>query len=95
MIHIQIVRRWKYNETPDGSAVREFPPGRTYTVDEDVGLLAIADGAAEALEPLNEDQQRHLDLIKAAAANDEAAVAALLQGSEAEADAPAKTRRRK
>lgn len=83
-VHIQTKRRWSYNEGADD--VRTFPPHQVFSVDDDVGLLAIAEDAAFAVEPLDADQQKRLDVIKAAVANDEAAVAALL-GVEA-GDAP-------
>ena len=94
MIHVRMNVRWKYREDPDGNAVREFPPDRTYSIeDDDAALIAIAEGAAELTEPLDADKQQRLEMIKAAIAGDEAAVAALLppeSGSEAPAVAKGK-----
>lgn len=79
MIHIRTLREWSYREDPAGDAVRVFPGGRTYSLDEDeVGLLAIAYGAAVAVEPLTADQAFALDVTRAALAGDEARVAELL-----------------
>lgn len=88
MIHIRTLREWSYREDPGGDAVRVFPAHRTYSLAEDeVGLLAIAHGAAEPAEPLDADQAFALEVTRAALAGDEERVAALLAEAEAE-DSP-------
>lgn len=79
MIHIRTHKRWKFREDPDGNAVRELPPDRTYSFeDDDIGLIAIAEGAAEPVIDLTEAQTQRLEIIRAAVAGDEALVGHLL-----------------
>lgn len=90
-VHIRTRKDWKYREDPDGNAVTVLPRHQTFSLDDDVGLLAIAEDAADAIEPLDEAQTQRLAIVRAAIAGDEAQVAALLAGdSEAK---PAKKKR--
>lgn len=78
MIHIRTLRDWKYNEDPDGNAVRVLPRGRTFSLDNHLGILAIAQGAAEAVVDLDEAQAFALDCQRAVEARDEARLQQLL-----------------
>lgn len=81
-VHLRTTKEWRYNEDAEGNTVKTFPPHRTYSVEDDVGLLMIADGAAELTVPLTAEQEARLEVLAAAAAGDEKKVAALMAATD-------------
>lgn len=83
MLDIQTTREWKcFEDDETGGAIRQFPSGRSYHVEDHIGLLAIAEGAAIPLGDLTEQQTLELEVIKASIAGDEVKVAALLEAAD-------------
>lgn len=85
MIHIRTLRDWSCRSDDDtGGAIHTYPRGRIYSVDDHVGLLAIAEGAAESTVPLNPEQELELQLVTAAVKGDHDEVARILAEIEGE-----------